>query len=179
MAQSNVQRRLDTASKALAEWLLNRETTRVVFAESCTAGLVSASLAAHPGISQVHCGSAVTYRAQTKSHWLDVSPALITQHSAESIEVAQEMATHVLMKTPEAEFSAAITGHLGPDAPKESDGCVFQAIARRFGTQIDVVSDRSTKLTMRDRIDRQAEAAALLMETLLMAMQQSLHGLAH
>ena len=82
MAKSEVQQRLDAAAKALAEWLLNRNTTRVVFAESCTAGLVSASLAAHPGISRVHCGSSVTYRAQTKSHWLDISPALITRHSA-------------------------------------------------------------------------------------------------
>ena len=114
----------------LAE-LLERSTTRVVFAESCTGGLVSASLARVPGISEFHCGSAVVYRLDTKTRWLGVSDEMLCDVGAVSAPVAQAMAVGVLERTPEAELSAAITGHLGPNAPADQDGLVFIALARR------------------------------------------------
>ena len=44
---------------------LRLRSRRVVLAESCTAGLVSAALAQVPGVSEFHCGSAVVYRLET------------------------------------------------------------------------------------------------------------------
>ena len=104
---------------------------KIVFAESCTGGLVSASLARIPGISDVHCGSAVVYRLQTKTQWLCVPESLLIEPGPVSNPVAEAMATGVLERTSEADIAASITGHLGPNAPKSQDGLIFVGIAIR------------------------------------------------
>jgi PncC family amidohydrolase len=104
---------------------------QLVLAESCTAGLVAASLGSVPGISQHLCGSAVVYQERTKVTWLGVSESTLQNVGAVSQEVADEMATTILERTPFADLSAAVTGHLGPDAPAEFDGVVFIAVKAR------------------------------------------------
>ena len=111
--------------------LLNRSRQRVVFAESCTAGLVAASLARVPGISEYLCGSAVVYRLETKSKWLDIPAALLNDPGPVSEVVASRMAERVLALTPEADFAVSVTGHLGPNAPSDLDGVVYIGVARR------------------------------------------------
>ena len=111
--------------------LLRQTQRRIVFAESCTGGLVSAALARVPGISDFLCGSAVTYRLDTKAKWLGVSESLLLNPGPVSEEVAREMALGVLALTPEADLAASITGHLGPHAPDDLDGLVFIGVARR------------------------------------------------
>lgn len=106
---------------------LQRVQRRIVFAESCTAGLVSATLGRIPGISQWLCGSAVVYRLDTKHRWLGVSQADLIQPGPVSPQVAEAMARGVLERTPEADLAVAVTGHLGPDAPLEQDGLVYLA----------------------------------------------------
>lgn len=112
---------------------LNLQGCRVVFAESCTAGLVSAALSRIPGISSWHCGSAVTYRNDTKHQWLGVSEELLYPPGPGPVSeaVARAMALGVLEKTPEAQIAASVTGHLGPNAPIEQDGEVWLAVASR------------------------------------------------
>ena len=104
---------------------------KVAFAESCTAGLVSASLARVPGISAYHCGGVVTYRNETKTAYLGISPQLLDRHGPVSEVVAQRMAEGVLKQTPEAWCAASVTGHLGPHAPPDLDGVVFIGLAHR------------------------------------------------
>jgi PncC family amidohydrolase len=111
--------------------LLVEQQLKVVFAESCTAGLASATLAKVPGISNHHCGGMVVYRNATKQQYLGISARLLAQHDAVSERIAREMAERVLKLTPEAGYSAAVTGHLGPNAPEGKDGLVYIAIARR------------------------------------------------
>ncbi len=82
-------------AKAVARQLAKLRV-RIVFAESCTAGLVSATLARVPGISEWHCGSAVVYRERTKEAWLDVPRAEIDRFTAVSEAVARRMAVGVL-----------------------------------------------------------------------------------
>ena len=50
-----------SAARRLAK-ILAATNHKIVFAESCTAGLVAQSLSRIPGISPWHCGSMVTYR---------------------------------------------------------------------------------------------------------------------
>ena len=152
-------------AKRLGE-LLAAKDVRVVMAESCTAGLASAALARLPGISQWHCGSAVTYREPTKSAWLDVSPSDLQQYSAVSQPVAEQMALGVLAKTPEASYSASVTGHLGPAAPPDLDGVVFVAVAARINGGIQLIEVRQVRLAKQSRRQRQKEAAAILLERL-------------
>lgn len=146
---------------------LRENGLKIVFAESCTAGLVSATLARIPGISDYHCGSAVVYRLDTKHRWIDVPEALLLDPGPVSQVVAEAMARGVLEKTPEADMAAAITGHLGPNAPAGMDGLVWMAIARRGSAGI---STRSVVLSAEGRGDqtlresRQEDAADRLLQ---------------
>ena len=144
--------------------------TRIVLAESCTAGLVCALLGQVPGISRFLCGSMVTYRELTKQQWLSVSPETLDQFTAESIETTKLMATGVLERTEEADYSAAITGHLGPltgdDPPSEKDGKIFVVVAKRDNETISIVSTDKVQLKSSTRIDRQYESAAAVINAL-------------
>ena len=151
---------------------LSRQRLRIVFAESCTGGLVSASMASVPGISQWLCGSAVTYRCNTKQAWLGVRSSEIQIHTAVSREVAQEMAVGVLGKTPEADLALSVTGHLGPNAPEGFDGLVFVGIARRREQQPPIVEVVRQQLQETQRGARQREAASFVMEIGLNRIQR-------
>ena len=117
---------------------LTLRNQRLVLAESCTGGLVSTLLTSLPGISDFFCGSAVVYRWDTKMKWLGVQAETLETFTDVSRETAREMALGVLRQTPEASLSAAITGHLGPNAPQEQDGLVCIAIAERALSDLSV-----------------------------------------
>ncbi|HRX80247.1 MAG: CinA family protein [Planctomycetaceae bacterium] len=149
--------------------LLSKSSVRIVFAESCTGGLVAASLAKVPGISDYLCGSAVTYRNATKHAWLAVSDEKLTRPGPVSAVVASEMAAGVLAMTPEADWSASVTGHLGPNAPKRLDGLVYIGIGRRVGKLVESSASRHV-LTSETRLTRQKEAASLVLDKLFEAI---------
>jgi nicotinamide-nucleotide amidase len=112
------------------------------------------------------CGSAVTYRERTKQDWLRVSAEDLARYTAVSEPVARQMAAGVLENTLEADFSAAVTGHLGPDAPAEQDGVIYVAVARRQGDTVRVISVKRVVLGTSSRRERQNEAAAVLLSRL-------------
>jgi nicotinamide-nucleotide amidase len=121
-----------TASRArrVAE-LLAATGHKIVFAESCTGGLVSGALTQIPGISKQHCGGVVVYRNETKMAYLSIPGAMLRKPGPVSSQVAELMASRVLEKTPEADLAMSVTGHLGPDAPAQQDGHVYVAVAWR------------------------------------------------
>jgi nicotinamide-nucleotide amidase len=118
--------------------LLAKLDRKVVFAESCTGGLVSATLTRVPGISEHHCGGLVVYRNQTKQAYLGIPAKTLADPGPVSREVAERMARGVLAKTPEADVAVSVTGHLGPKAPKGLDGLVFVAIAVRKPSTVQI-----------------------------------------
>ncbi len=149
---------LEVAAQLLATEL-HRTGNRIVLAESCTGGLVAATLTTIPGISNHFCGSAVTYRGATKIAWLGVSTEDVHRDDAVNEEVAHQMAAAVLANTPEATLSVSVTGHLGPDAPPLLDGVVFIAIA---SSDSSLTVERH-RLATTNRRNRQHEAASLVM----------------
>lgn len=157
----------------LASLMMSRKI-RVVFAESCTAGLVSAMVSMTPGVSEFLCGSAVTYREETKAAWLGVSREDLTKYTAVSQPVAEQMALGVLHNTTEADWSAAVTGHLGPNAPAGFDGVVFIALAKRTANGVQAYAPVRHKLKRFERVDRQEEATALVMQSLREAIEKDL-----
>lgn len=124
---------MDSAAHAVFE-MLKRNNDCLVLAESCTAGLIAATLGRIPGVSQVLAGSAVVYQLATKTAWLEIPAAVLESPGPVSQMVAEQMAINVLQKTVHASISLSITGHLGPDAPPELDGVVWSAIARSDGS---------------------------------------------
>jgi PncC family amidohydrolase len=141
---------MSTAAAARRVARLLRQTgSKVVFAESCTGGLVSGALTRFAGISDYHCGGVVVYRNQTKRAWLDIPAALLEDPGPVSREVAEEMAARVLAMTPEADVAASVTGHLGPNAPAGLDGLVFAAVAWRGIRKVKVRRFRCGKADSR------------------------------
>ena len=150
--------------------LLASTNQRVVFAESCTGGLVAALLAQVPGVSEHFCGSAVTYREATKRLWLGVSAEDLAKFTAQSEQIALQMATGVLVQTPEADIALSIVGHLGPDAPVDIDGVVFVGIATRESDQSTAGTVTRHTLDASDREARQIEAARLVLQHAIQAI---------
>jgi nicotinamide-nucleotide amidase len=124
---------ISSAAKRAAR-LLQATHRKVVFAESCTGGLVSGALTAIPGISDFHCGGVVVYRNETKMAYLGIRPDVLKKPGPVSPDVAELMAVMVLEKTPEADLAVSLTGHLGPNAPARLDGRVYAAVAWRQRT---------------------------------------------
>lgn len=111
--------------------LLKKNRQVLVTAESCTAGLIAATLARVPGMSSVLAGGLVVYQVASKISWLNISAAIIDQEGVVSSEVAQLMAEAALRNTPHATMAISITGHLGPDAPADLDGVAWLGFAQR------------------------------------------------
>ena len=124
------QQELDRVASQLFQ-ALEQTGDVLVLAESCTAGLIVATLARVPGMSRRLAGSFVVYQIDSKIAWLGVSAETIQQYDVVSREVAESMAGQALNRTPHATIAMSITGHLGPDAPVVLDGIAWVAIARR------------------------------------------------
>lgn len=159
--------------------LLRLRGRRLVLAESCTGGLVAAMLAGIPGVSEHLCGSAVVYRTATKSAWLGIDPRLLDDPAIGpvSAEVTRELVLAVLEQTPEADCSAAVTGHLGPNAPGDLDGVVHIAVAVRGESPVVVAESRDVLPgagadAVSVRVARQQRAAELVLEAIAGALEE-------
>ncbi len=145
---------------------------RIVFAESCTCGMIACELGKVPGVSAWLCGSAVTYRDDTKVLWLGVNQSDIDRSTAVSDPVARQMAEGVLSNTPEADLAFSTTGHFGPAAPAGLDGVVFVGVAKRVGNGSIGSISIQLQLSASERTTRQIEATqrvfAIVLENLSM-----------
>lgn len=142
---------------------------KIVFAESCTAGLCSSTMAQLDGMSNYLCGSAVTYRPAVKHGWLAVNQDTIETETCESQAVANEMALGVLGRTPEADLSAAVVGHTADGTSK----MVFISIAYRMYNEPTICLKAALQLGGDTRIERQREAAKAVLRLLVGPVAQS------
>jgi nicotinamide-nucleotide amidase len=86
---------------------------RIATAESCTGGLIAATLTAIAGSSDVVDRGFVTYSNAAKTDLLGVPAALIAEHGAVSEPVARAMASGALARSA-AGLAVAVTGVAGP-----------------------------------------------------------------
>ncbi len=125
---------IDEALLEAARQLTERcvaENVRLVCAESCTGGLIAATITALPGSSRVLDRAFVTYSNDAKEQDLGVPRDLLAQHGAVSEQVAKAMACGALERARNgAQLSIAVTGVAGPDAtPEKPVGLVHIAAA--------------------------------------------------
>ena len=99
-------------TKTLAQILLSRNWT-VALAESCTGGLVCATLTELAGSSEWFERGYITYSNEAKTECLDVPTQLIESHGAVSEEVAQAMAEGARINSG-SNVAISITGIAGP-----------------------------------------------------------------
>jgi nicotinamide-nucleotide amidase len=86
---------------------------RLSTAESCTGGLVSASITALAGSSEWFERGYITYSNQAKSEDIDVSQNLIEEYGAVSDQVARAMALGAKQNSG-SDIALSITGIAGP-----------------------------------------------------------------
>ncbi|RBM05480.1 CinA family protein [Novacetimonas cocois] len=104
---------------------------RIVTAESCTGGLLTAALTQPPGASEFVAGGFVTYSNAMKMRVLQVPQVLLDLRGAVSSEVAAAMADGAIATAPDADIAVSITGIAGPDGgtPEKPVGLVWFAVA--------------------------------------------------
>ncbi len=119
----------DTLPSILIKELTKRKQT-IVFAESCTGGLLSASLTSISGSSQVFQGSIVSYSNELKHSLLDISEEKLTKYGAVSEEVCEAMAINVKKKL-RADWAISISGIAGPNGGSQNKpvGLVYISIS--------------------------------------------------
>ena len=129
---------MSVAFQALSESVLSacREARlKLATAESCTGGLVAASLTDIAGSSDVVERGFVTYSNEAKSELLGVPAAMIAAHGAVSAQVAAAMAQGALSRAPD-DLAVSVTGIAGPGGatPGKPVGLVYFGILRKGGT---------------------------------------------
>ena len=99
-------------------------------AESCTGGMLAATVTAVPGSSRYFAGGVVSYSDELKRRLLDVPAELLARHGAVSAEVAMAMAQGARRRLA-VDLSVAVTGILGPgsDSTQKPLGTTFIAVA--------------------------------------------------
>ena len=127
---------LTQAARALLD-LCRRKRLTLAAAESCTGGLLAATLTEIPGSSDVLERGFITYSNEAKRAMLGVTPVTLAKHGAVSRETAEAMATGVLAHAP-VDLAVSITGIAGPGGavPGKPVGLVYLAAASRSGRLI-------------------------------------------
>lgn len=109
----------------------------VALAESCTGGLVAATLTEIAGSSGYFLGGVVSYSNEAKRDMLGVDEAVLTAHGAVSAQVARAMAVGA-RELFGATLAASVTGIAGPDggSPEKPVGLTYIAIADTDGVDV-------------------------------------------
>ncbi len=151
---------LEPIARMTIELLRERRMT-IGFAESCTAGMISAKIADIPGSSDVLLGGVVSYANTVKTGVLGVSEDTISKYGAVSEQCAHEMAEGA-RKLLNCSISVSVTGIAGPGGgtPTKPVGTVCFGVSDKDGTIADILHFGEEK--NRTTIRRLTVAAALI-----------------
>ena len=106
---------------------------KIVSAESCTAGLLSASLTEIPGSSAFFEQGFITYSNHSKTSVLGVENKTLKKYGAVSEQVAKQMAEGALKRS-NSTIAISITGIAGPGGSDfKPEGLVCFAITKKNG----------------------------------------------
>jgi len=153
----------DTLPSVLIKELSKRNQT-IVFAESCTGGLLSSSLTSISGSSQVFQGSIVSYSNELKNSLLNISEEILNKYGAVSKEVCEAMAKNV-KNSLEADWAIAISGIAGPTGGTQEKpvGLVYISIA---GPNNHITNIKKIFNSTRNRIEIQTLSVNVCLNSL-------------
>ena len=127
--------------KVKAKKLFNlclKRNVKLIFAESCTGGLLSALMTSFPNSSKIFIQSFVTYSNTSKNKLLGVKKQTLQKYGAVSKEVAKEM-LNKLGRENKSSIVLSITGIAGPSGKTKTKaiGLVFIGIKGKKGTFVN------------------------------------------
>ena len=142
--------------------MLVQKKLKIATAESCTGGLVAATLVDYPGISACLDEAHVTYANEAKVKYCGVKEETLAAHGAVSEETAREMAEG-LRERSGADIALATTGIAGPGGgTKEKPvGLVYAACASGQGTKVMKLQLSGDRRQVREQTVRFALEMAL------------------
>jgi len=108
-----MKKEISELSAGLVQLAADKNIT-VAFAESCTGGLVGASITEIPGASRIFLGSAVTYSNEAKQNVLGVDSCVIAKYGAVSADCAEQMAAGA-RRIYGSDIALSVTGIAGPE----------------------------------------------------------------
>ncbi len=130
-----------------AEAIIKQAEAKSVFigtAESCTGGMIIASLTDIAGSSAVVDRGFITYSNQAKSELLDVAPELITAHGAVSSEVTSAMAEGAALRISPSDHAIAVSvsGVAGPGGGSTAKpvGFVWFGLTHRHNGSLNTIT---------------------------------------
>ena len=123
--------------KSLVKILIKKKL-KISFAESCTGGLLTSTVASISGASKVFNLGLVTYSNQAKIKILKVNKNIIKKYGAVSHECCLAMVNN-LSKISKANINVSITGIAGPNGGTKQKpvGLVYIGIKKGNKTQIN------------------------------------------
>lgn len=139
--------------------LLKEKNIKLVTAESCSGGLLAATITHRAGSSEIFERGFITYSNESKIDELNVHADIIEQFGAVSAECAQAMAEGAL-KSSNSGISVSITGIAGPDggSAEKPVGLVYFGYALKGGSAGSVKENFAGK---REEVQAQSVKTAL------------------
>lgn len=120
--------------------VLRSDGATLVTAESLTAGLIAATVAAVPGASDVLRGGLVAYATDVKTAVLGVDPELVDRYGVVSAECAEAMAVRA-REMLSATWALSATGVAGPTRQEDKPpGTGFVGVAGPRFTAVQPLS---------------------------------------
>ncbi len=142
----------DNLASVLIKELKKRKET-LVFAESCTGGLLSSSVTSISGSSEVFKGSIISYSNELKKSLLNISEDQLKRYGAVSKEVAEAMSINAKEKL-SADWAISVSGIAGPNGGSQEKpvGLVYISIA---GPKNQITNIKKIFNSTRNRIEIQ------------------------
>lgn len=124
---------LREVAAAAGEALRNAGAT-LATAESCTGGLIAATLTALPGASDFFWGGGVVYDGSAKVVLAGIDAARLEQQGPVSAETTEALAIGIRRRA-DATFALAVTGWAGPTAGEDGEvGTVYACVSSDAGS---------------------------------------------
>lgn len=157
----------DTSLDEVVSKILVEKNLKIAVAESCTGGMVSASLINYPGISSVFMEGLITYSNEAKMERLGVKKETLDKFGAVSEETAIEMAQGVCKKF-NTNVGVSTTGVAGPGGGTDEKpvGLVYIGVCINGKTKVKKLNLSGNRFRVRQRAAKEAlnELRILLLE---------------
>ena len=138
---------------------LIKKKLKISFAESCTGGMLAASITSINGASKIFNIGLITYSNQAKIDILKVNKNVIKKYGAVSAECCEAMAKN-LAKVSKAQINVSVTGIAGPNGGSKNKPVGLVYIGVKKSNKI-LITKNIFKLKKRSSIQKASVKRAL------------------
>ena len=147
-------------SKELLESCLHK-SIKLITAESCTGGLLSANITGIAGSSAVFSYGIICYSNEAKRNFLNVDDKTLKSHGAVSFETVREMLAGLCNQVESKTLTIAISGVAGPSGSESKPvGLVFIGV-KISSNDTEVITEHNFRNIERKKIQQKSVHEAL------------------